>query len=230
MSVLHAVPAAQARRWIDRALGRLLPVRCVLCGAAGQPPALDLCRGCQADLPAPLPAQAPAGVRRIVAAHAYEPPVDLMVQALKYRGDLAMGRVLGSLLARRLAQFGTDGVDVLLPMPLHRLRLASRGFNQSQELARWVARDLMLPVAPTIASRSLAGRPQVGLHAAARQSNVRGVFTVTKEAAGRCIAIVDDVLTTGSTAGELAGRLVDAGAAAVEVWCVAAAVPSHAAA
>jgi ComF family protein len=202
----------------------------VLCGAAGQPPALDLCGGCQADLPAPLPTQVPAGVRSIIAAYAYEPPVDLMVQALKYRGDLAMGRVLGSLLARRLAQCGTDAVDLLLPMPLHPLRLASRGFNQSQELARWVARDLKLPVAPTIATRSRAGRPQVGLQAAERQSNIRGAFAVTGEAAGRCIAIVDDVVTTGSTAGELAGRLMDAGAAAVDVWCVAGAVQSHAAA
>jgi ComF family protein len=219
----------QARRYLDRLLGHLLPPRCVLCGGAGQFPALDLCRGCEADLPASVPAGAEPlpGVRRVVAAFAYDPPVDLMVQALKYRGDLAIGRVLGSLLARRILADGDVRVDCLLPVPLHPGRLADRGFNQSDEIARWVGRELSVPVQPRAAGRARGGRPQVGLPAAERQSNIRGAFLAPGPVAGRRIAIVDDVVTTGSTVVELAGCLRDAGALEVEAWCVARAMRPH---
>lgn len=145
-----------------------------------------------------------------------------MVQALKYGGQLALGRVLGQILAGRAAELGLHrDVDCLLPVPLHPRRLARRGFNQSMEIAWSAARRLALPVEPRLAIRGSDTRPQVGLTPAERRDNLEGAFAVPGSARGLRIAIVDDVITTGSTVTELARALHRAGAASVDAWCVA---------
>ena len=211
---------------LDRLLGRLLPPRCVLCGRPGQYPARDLCPACDDSLPlapgnALLCNLSPAD--RVFAPYAYAPPIDAMIQALKYRGHLTLGRVLGELLARGAAELGLHlDVDCVLPVPLHPHRHASRGFNQSAEIARCAARRLRLPVAPGIAIRQMATPPQVGLPAAERRANLVHAFAASAEdVSGRRIVIVDDVVTTGSTVAELARTLRNAGAVSVDAWCVA---------
>ena len=214
---------------LDHALSVLLPARCVLCGWQAYGAGYDLCAACEAALPGssllPTPGRVTGHLsfRRSFAACAYVRPVDAMIQALKYGGQLVFGRVLGELLARRVAAFGLDGaVDCVLPVPLHPQRHAERGFNQSAEIARFAARALALPFEERLAVRRSQTPPQVGLPPAARQSNVRGAFaTAPAPIRGRRIAIVDDVITTGSTVAELARVLCEAGAAAVDVWCVA---------
>jgi ComF family protein len=233
-------------RKLDRALERIggwvLPPRCVLCGGKGQPPCLDLCADCDAALPvarsrcarcgAGLVAQPGAAVcaacasdpppyARCVAAFRYASPVDSLVQALKYRRQLTSSRVLGELLARALAA-DAGMVDAILPVPLHPLRHAERGFNQATEIARWVARRLDVRCGERLAARVREGPRQVGLPAAQRRSNLRGAFVADRDLVrGRRIAVLDDVLTTGSTATALTEALLDAGAARVVVWCVA---------
>lgn len=201
----------------------MLPPRCTLCGAPGQAPNLDLCIACQASFGAALdPEFVHHGLlRRCYAPFAYAAPLDHLVHSLKYRGQLATGRVLGTLLADRIAELGLHrDVDVIVPVPLHPARHAERGFNQSAEIARHLGRRLQLPVDERLASRRRATRPQVGLHLEERRQNLAAAF-LAAAASGRRVAIVDDVTTTGTTLQELAGELLRAGAAAVDAWCVA---------
>jgi ComF family protein len=211
-------------RYLDRIGGLLLPPRCVLCGSRGQAPCLDLCAGCAADFEAagePVLA-GPAPLRRSCAPYSYAWPLDHLVHVLKYRGRLATARVLGTLLARWLAARGLQHeVDVIVPVPLHPARHAERGFNQSAELAGQVARNLRLPVVDSLAVRRRATSPQVGLDLDERRSNLAGAFAATPAARGLRIALLDDVTTTGRTLQELASVLLEAGAAAVDGWCVA---------
>jgi len=225
------------------ALSLLLPTRCVLCGAAGQSGGLDLCIECDRDLPrlvgaCPLCAlpsssngptgrcadcrRAPPPYRLCHALCRYAAPVDSMVHALKYRHQLAMGRVLGSLLARSVLTMGLHrDIDVLMPLPLHPLRHAERGFNQSIEIARWVARATAVPLRDRGLARRRNTPAQVGLELAARKANLRGAFQVRGEVRAQRIAVIDDVVTTGSTAAEITAALLAAGAASVDVWCIA---------
>jgi len=215
-------------RWVDSNLDRLggllLPPRCVLCGDRGQPPCLDLCRACAADLPTPAePFTGESGpLRTSFAPFGYGYPMDHLVQALKYRGQLAVGRVLGTLLGERLEALGLHGgVDVVLPVPLHPARHSERGFNQSAEIGRWVARRLQLRFDPRLAVRRRDTRPQVGLAVEQRQCNLSGAFAASGSLRGFRVALVDDVTTTGRTLQELAGALIAAGAGSVDGWCVA---------
>jgi predicted amidophosphoribosyltransferase len=144
----------------ERLLGNLFPPRCVLCSRPGQWPCHDLCVACEASLPvlsggglccevSSTDSHGGPPCDRSFAVCAYAPPVDTLIHALKYGGQLAIGRVLGRLLARRASNFGLQlDVDCLLPVPLHPRRYAERGFNQSAEIARFAAGALALPVAP----------------------------------------------------------------------------------
>ena len=222
----------------ERLLGYLFPPRCVLCGRPGQWPCHDLCVACEGSLPVLSGGDLGCKVSstdshggppcdRSFAVCGYAPPVDTLIQALKYGGQLAIGRVLGRLLARHASNFGLQlDVDCLLPVPLHPRRYAERGFNQSAEITRFAAGALALPVAPGLAVRRSDTRPQVGLAPPDRHANLQGAFTAGQgPVRGRRIVIVDDVITTGSTVAELARALKQAGAATVDVWCVARATP-----
>ena len=224
-------------KWLRR-LGRLLcPPTCILCGAAGQ--ARDLCAGCERDLPrshrvCPRCALPAAGAgecgrcqrhappfSRSLCAFDYAFPVDRMLQALKFRGALVNGRVLGELLANHVARRAPALPAAIVPMPLHRRRLAERGFNQAYEIARPLARRFGLPLETGRVERVRATLEQTGLDARGRRANLRGAFVAAGGAWPAHVAVVDDVMTTGSTAVELARSLRRAGVRRVDVWCVA---------
>ena len=222
-----------------------MPPRCVQCGGTGRPPALDLCRYCEEDLVANLTAcrgcatPLPVGgdercggclrsARTFDAAFApylYEYPMDRLIQRFKYQGELAVGRVLGELLASAVAARGCELPQVLVPVPLARAKQRMRGFNQALELARPLGRALSLPVRMDLCARSRATADQATLGARARRRNLRGAFVAVASEAAQRIALVDDVLTTGSTCEELARVLKRAGAERVDVWVVARASP-----
>ena len=156
------------------------------------------------------------------AVFAYRFPVDALVHAYKYGGKLALARVLGELLTRRV----TCDVDAIVPMPLARGRLAERGFNQALEIARVVAAGTGIALLPHVCRKVTDTPPQAALPWKERAKNVRRSFVCDADLQGMRIAVVDDVLTTGSTLNELARVLRKAGAAAVRGWILARTLPS----
>ncbi|MFW5909542.1 MAG: ComF family protein [Thiohalospira sp.] len=201
----------------DRPLGP----RCRLCRG---PADGALCPGCRDDLPRPASPEAPGhpAVTAVVAACRYAWPVDRLVHAMKFHGDLVAARGLGEVLAAAVAE---REAEALVPVPLHRRRLAERGFNQALEIARPVAAATGAALWTRCAVRRRATAAQSGLDARQRRTNIRGAFGVRGDPSGVPIAIIDDVVTTGGTTAELARALRAAGAAAVEVWAVARADP-----
>lgn len=217
----------------------LFPATCYLCLDPGQPPALDLCFACEADLPfnavacpvcaGPVPA-GPGPCRRCrrrrrafdaaFAPYRYEFPLVELIHRMKYRGVLPITRILGCLLGRRLAERGVPGVDALVPVPLHAARERWRGYNQAREIAVFAAREIGLPVQDRLARRIRPTAEQAALPAGLRRRNLRDAFDVAARAPPR-VAIVDDVLTTGATAEELARALRRAGCHWIETWAVA---------
>lgn len=226
--------------WFNNIQEWLLPPTCVLCGQRGHA-GQDICQGCVSDLPVtgiacrccalPLAQGQVCGTclkrtpayDRTRAAFLYRPPLDHLLRGLKFQRHLHVARVLGILMADRLAD-GLDAdhlPDLLLPVPLHPQRLRERGYNQALELARPLAAALGVALEPTACRRQRATPPQAGLDAAARRRNLRQAFVAERVVAGRRVAVVDDVMTTGSTAEAVANALRRAGAREVEIWVCA---------
>jgi ComF family protein len=157
----------------------------------------------------------------------YEGFPQAWVRRLKDHLGMVEGRILGTLLADAADRLyaGREGVaprapDLLVPVPLTASRLARRGHNQALTLALPVARRLGVPVLRRAVVRRRPGRRQRGLGRAARLSNLRETFASRRQWHGDpCVGIVDDVMTTGATAAELARVLLAAGAAEVHVLC-----------
>ena len=155
------------------------------------------------------------------APYRYEFPLVQLIHRFKYGGQIAIGRILGTLLARRLAERGKPCVDAIVPVPLHAAREAQRGYNQAREMAMFAAQLLCIPMEDRLVRRSRATVEQTALPAVARRRNLRGAFEVRAASVPLRVAIVDDVLTTGATAEALALALRRAGCRHVEVWAAA---------
>lgn len=154
-----------------------------------------------------------------LAVYEYAFPVDRLLQRFKFSGDLAVGRWLAQRLADRASRVARP--TVVVPMPLSRERLKTRGFNQAGEIARVVARRIGAPLELRVLERTRDTVPQSGLSRRARRANLRGAFRCARGFAGEDVALVDDVITTGATAHEAARALKRAGAASVHIWAVA---------
>lgn len=151
----------------------------------------------------------------------YAPPVDHFIRALKFNNDLGLAALLGAELARAVR--GTQHPDLIVPVPLHASRLRRRGYNQALEIARAIAHELKIPIDAYGLVRRRATDAQSDLPLAARRRNVRGAFQARSRHRyrGLHIALVDDVMTSGSTAEAAARALRAGGAKKVEVWIVA---------
>ncbi len=147
-----------------------------------------------------------------------------MILNLKFKKKLAYARILGELLAEKIRQdwYRSKPLpDLILPIPLYEQRLQERGFNQALELARPLASLLHLPVDTKAAKRIKNTSAQMNLAANQRQSNVKNAFMITSSLRGKKIAVLDDVVTTGSTVTEFSRCLLQHGAQTVEIWCCA---------
>ena len=109
----------------------------------------------------------------------------------------------------------------ILPVPLHHRRLKARGFNQSLECARFIARRLNIPIDTQSVKRIKHTPPQMELPLEVRRRNIRGAFAVSQASYSQHVAVVDDVVTTGSTVNELARMLRRAGVKHIQVWSCA---------
>ncbi len=211
---------------------------CLLCGAASLHGVC--CPGCVAALPrlsgelcpvCALPTakgavcgqclRHPPRFARTVAAYAYAFPLDKLVLALKYGEKLHLANMLADSMAHRIAV----RPDCIVPMPLHPARLRERGFNQSLQLARRIGRRLDIPVLP-FACRRIRNTPsQSSLPWKERGRNMHAAFSCEGKLAGKHVAVVDDVMTTGTTLNELALTLLKAGATEISAWVAARTLP-----
>jgi ComF family protein len=201
---------------VDRILGAILPQSCVFCLQA--PCDGPACASCIANLPWDHQATAPDSAW---AAFRYEPVIANRIVGLKFHAQFAPAYVLGTLMAKRLAVRTAQLPELLIPVPLHPRRLMRRGYNQALEIGRHLAAAFDLTLAPQAARRARATAEQTRLTAAQRHRNLRGVFEVSDVVAGRHVALLDDVITTGATLGELAHAAREAGARHVELWAAA---------
>lgn len=228
------------------AIGLLYPSGCIACQAAtGEPH--GLCAACwsgirfierpfcerlgipfQVDLGQPLLSPAamadPPVFERARAVAEYDGTASLLVHRLKYNDRLELARALGGMMVRAGAELLKD-TDVIVPVPLHRWWLWRRRFNQAMALAKVVSTESGVPCNPSLLHRVKRTRRQVGLTKAQRQENLQGAFRVPPEAkarlAGKRALLVDDVLTTGSTANAAARALLRGGAASVDILAFA---------
>ena len=198
-------------------LGRFAPrvPRCARC-ALPVPEATAVCGSCLG---------APPAFDAALAALDYRAPWDRLVTAFKFHAALDLARPFASVLVDAERRRGAPRPSLVLPVPLAPLRLRSRGYNQAWEIARRVARMLDIAAEPALLLRLRETVHQLALPPLARAGNVAGAFAVEPrrrgELADRHVALVDDVMTTGSTAAELARVLKQAGARTVEIWALA---------
>lgn len=176
----------------------------------------------------------PPAFSRTVAPVLYQFPIDILIHRYKQHADVKLTDLLSQLLVIHLQQNATPTLpQQLIAVPLHRNRLYQRGFNQSTELADALSRQLHIPVNRNACCRILDTPHQQGLSAKQRRSNLRHAFAVDaaklKRGGGIAhIALVDDVMTTGTTAQILAQQLCRAGAERVDIWCIARTPPGRA--
>jgi ComF family protein len=239
--------AALAGRALVGLLDVVLPPRCLGCGAAVESQgrlcagcwraltflAPPQCRLCGYPLPHALPdaplcgacAVEPPAFDRARAALRYDEGARSLILAFKHADRTDSAPAFGRWLARAGAELLATA-DLIAPVPLHRWRLLRRGYNQAAVLARALARETGLALAPDLLQRRRATRSQQGLSGQARLANITvGAFRPhpwqARRLRGRRIVLVDDVLTTGATVGACAQVLRKAGAAAVDVLTLA---------
>jgi ComF family protein len=236
------VTVNQTSLWPEVLWRRLYPLVCALCGAPGTAE-LDLCAHCRADLlplgtaclrcarPLSTPGTCGACQRqappqdRTLSAYRYAAPLDHLILQLKFHGKLHLAQLLGKLTAEYLEQCTHPPPECIIPVPLHPTRLRERGFNQALELAQPIAARLKIPVNYQVVYRRRNTATQSGLPRQERKRNMRGAFALQGSFAAQHVAIMDDVLTTGHTAGELTRTLRRAGVQIIEVWTCARALP-----
>ena len=204
----------------------LFPPKCVLCRKLLKSGEIDLCRECRAD--APEYAGKKINIRFLdsfAAVWYYEGNVRRSLLRFKFYNARSYGVSYGRILAMRLQREYPDGFDMLTWVPVSRLRKLRRGYDQVELLAKAVGRELGLSPVPTL-KKIRNNRPQSRLKdPAARRANVLGAYRLLEGAAvkGQRVLLLDDILTTGATAGECARVLLSVGAKEVHCAAVAAA-------
>lgn len=221
----------------------LFPARYTDCRLCSLPTddASGLCRDCLADLPRNHHAcpRCGAGLGKSVATacgdcqrhppqfdsahipYRYAPPLIPFITGLKFHGRLAEARFLAELFLTSLAANTFSMPECLIPVPLHPQRLRERGYNQALELARLLSQRLQLPIENQIVQRRLHTQPQSELSGDTRRRNMRQAFQLKTPVLYRHVALIDDVVTTGSTVNELAQVLRRAGVEIIQVWAIA---------
>jgi ComF family protein len=227
--------------WLDTIQSHLLPPICILCGNPGFG-ALDLCAFCYKHLPrnnlccyrcaeiltAPIVvpmlcghciSESPA-FNETYAPFIHQEEIRHLITGLKFGAQFKNARLLGALLAEHL-QKTAEKPDCIIPVPLHSSRYHQRGFNQALEIARTVSKKLQIPIDFLSCLRDKDTPHQTGLSAKKRRQNLRLAFSVRKPIHAHHVAILDDVMTTGSTANALATVLKKAGVSRVDMWVCA---------
>lgn len=227
--------------WLNCIQHYLLPPTCILCDNRSFSDK-DICQSClnqliensnccyqcgnpltefsQSDTVCEQCLKNPPDYDYTVAPFAYQGGMRYLVTQLKFNDNYKNARVLGLLLAEQLQQH-TPLPECIIPVPLHKNRYQERGFNQSIEIARTVARQLKIPLELNACIRHRNTPHQVSLPAKQRHTNIKNAFSIVKPLHYSHVAVLDDVMTTGSTVTEIAAVLKKAGVKNVEVWVCA---------
>lgn len=209
---------------------------CILCGDTGYQD-LCLCQSCLEELPfieesctgcgIPLDSNAktcgaciktpPPNTTCISLLH-YQAPVDYLIKHMKYHNQLSIAELMGKLLVEKIKQSSQPIPEQIIPVPLHFSRLQQRGYNQAIEIARSISRAFNIPINLTDCSRKRNTTPQYDLPSNLRADNMREAFEIINEIPAKHIAIVDDIMTTGSTVWEFSQAIIDSGVERVDIW------------
>lgn len=206
-------------------LNLLFPRKCVLCGRVLERDETDLCHGCRVDSPECLKSRKSFSfLDSWVAVWYYEGYIRTSLHRFKFGRARHYADVYGRMLAMRLQSEYPEGFDALTWAPISGLRRFKRGYDQVELLAKAVGAELGLePVRMLKKVRN--NPPQSGISGAAqRKANVLGVYRAVcpEKIRGKRILLLDDIITTGATAGECARVLLTAGAKEVHCGCIAA--------
>lgn len=170
----------------------------------------QICGQCLNDTPA---------YHSTLALFQYLPPIDHLILGLKFRQKLAYARVLAELLTKKILEQQAPLPEIIIPLPLHHLRLKERGFNQALEIAKPIAKALNIPLDIQSARRIKVTLPQASIPAAQRKKNVWNAFSVDLQFSAKHIGLIDDVITTGHTVNALAQCYRKLGVERIDVWC-----------
>ncbi|WP_165819275.1 ComF family protein [Tamilnaduibacter salinus] len=183
-------------------------MRCALPGRFGE---RGLCGACHRN---------PPPFDRVVAPWAYQFPVSALISRFKYQKQRPDGKPLARLFAERLRDAGRTPPQALIPVPMAPSRERRRGFNQAEEIAIWMSRQLNIPVYRQSLTRANHTQTQSGLSRRERLANLKGAYRVRGPVPSH-VALVDDVMTTGATVRAASRILREHGAATIEVWVLA---------
>ncbi len=167
-----------------------------------------------------------------LAAFHYEPPISNFIARFKFNQQLQLIELLSQYLYKKICAHYDDKnlklPNLLIPVPLHSKRIRQRGFNQAQLIGKYLAKKLQRPLSNKICQRIIDTQPQSALNANQRQANLRGAFSIHKNHLEKLrnqeVAIIDDVVTTGSTVNELSKQLIKVGVRKIHIWCLARAI------
>ncbi|MBO1272330.1 ComF family protein [Shewanella sp. 4t3-1-2LB] len=224
-----------------RALIASLPNRCLLCHQQLCPPGSGICKTCLQACLYPCPVCLGCGrplqtLQRycgdcltsqpvpVVAPASYHSLLGPLIPRIKYQAQFTALPPLVRALADSVSTLVSHNIialpQVLLPVPLHPQRIRERGFNQAWMIANMLGQQLQLPVDDSLLQRVVATVPQAGLDGQARRRNLRGAFVLKAALPYQRIALIDDVVTTGTTVDEIA-RTLAPWTPDLQVWCLA---------
>lgn len=184
---------------------------CQQCGQAFSAN-LDYCGRCL---------NSPPPFDRCFCAFSYNNPIDNQLRKFKYSQRPELAGQLAQLLRHEIDNHQLDYPELLLPVPIHISKLRERGFNQSLSLAKHLSALMNIPYSNNVVIKHRNTEPQVGQTQHFRHKNVSGSFKYHHKTKAKHIAIIDDVVTTGSTAAEIAKILKRNGVDYIQVWAIA---------
>ncbi len=231
------------KKQFNQLLQQILPKRCLLCDEA----CFDhhfLCYDCESILPwqppscvrcgVALPEQADFVLCALCLSHQpafhattalfeYKPPISQFVLKLKFQKNLSMARLFSNYWIDYIKKYRdlNNLPELLIPVPLHHKRLRERGFNQALEIAKPIGKQFKIPIDIKSCSRIMNTHPQATLSVKDRKNNLKNAFVLSHPITAKHVAIIDDVVTTGTTVNEISRLLEKSGVNNIEVWCCA---------
>ena len=171
--------------------------------------------------------QKPPRYDRVVGIYHYQQPLVWLIQQMKFHKKLLIARLLSQLMAVHLKRLHANNQlsipDAIIPVPLHHKRQHERHFNQAEELAFIIEQTFPCTLDTQYIERGIDTQKQSGLDAKQRRKNIKGAFKLKNKPSKkyRHVAIIDDVMSTGSTVNEIARVLKKSGIKKVDVWVLA---------